>query len=47
MSQAQRFLGAHAAVYNVFKLSRYLVFAKNYRFFRPRAFASRESAVAI
>ena len=46
MSQAQRFLSAHAAVYNLFNLGRHLVSAKNYCFFSQRAFASRESAVA-
>jgi putative transposase len=45
--QAQRFLGAHAAVYNLFNLGRHLVSAENYRYFRLRAFASWESAVAI
>ncbi len=38
--QAQRFLTVHAAVYNLFNLGRHLVSAKNYRFFRLRAFAS-------
>ena len=38
--QAQRFLSVHAAVYNLFNLGRHLVSAKNYRFFRLRAFAS-------
>ncbi len=47
VEQAQRFLGAHAAVYNLFNLGRHLVSADNYRFFRQRAFASWESAVAI
>jgi putative transposase len=47
MYQAQRFLGAHAAVYNLFNLGRRLVSAENYRYFRQRAFASWESAVAI
>lgn len=47
MQQAQRFLNAHAAVYNLFNLGRHLVSAKNYRFFRQRAFASWERAVAI
>jgi putative transposase len=46
MEQAQRFLDVHAAVYNLFNLSRHLVSAENYRFFRQRAFASWESAVA-
>jgi putative transposase len=40
MRQAQRFLCVHAAVYNLFNLGRHLVSAKNYRFFRLRAFAS-------
>jgi len=40
MHQAQRFLGAHAAVYNLFNLGRHLVSAENYRYFRQRAFAS-------
>ena len=47
MRQAQRFLGAHAAVYNLFNLGRHLVSAKNYRYFRLRAFVSWEKAVAI
>lgn len=47
VEQAQRFLGAHAAVYNLFNLGRHLVSAKNYRYFRLRAFASWENAVAI
>ena len=38
--QAQRFLGVHAAVYNLFNLGRHLVSAKNYRILRSRAFAS-------
>ncbi len=44
--QAQRFLTVHAAVYNLFNLGRHLVSAKNYRFFRLRAFASWNYAVA-
>ncbi len=47
MHQAQRFLGAHAAVYNLFNLGRHLVSAKNYRSFRLRAFASWDKAVAM
>ena len=47
MRQAQRFLSAHAAVYNLFNLGRYLVSAENYRYFRLRAFATWEKAVAI
>ena len=38
--QAQRFLGVHAAIYNLFNLGRHLISAKNYRLFRLRAFAS-------
>ena len=45
MEQAQRFLGAHAAVYNLFNLGRLLVSADNYRYFRQRSSASREKAV--
>jgi len=47
MEQAQRFLGAHAAVYNLFNLGRHLVSAENYRLFRLRAFATWEKAAAI
>ncbi len=46
MQQAQRFLTVHAAVYNLFILGRHLVSAKNYRFFRMRAFASWNCAAA-
>ena len=46
MHQAQRFLGAHAAVYNLFNIGRHLVSAKNYRYFRRRAFASWDKVVA-
>ncbi len=44
--QAQRFLSAHAAVYNLFNLGRHLISAKHYRFFRQRAFASWNCATA-
>ncbi|MFT4714688.1 MAG: putative transposase [Candidatus Azotimanducaceae bacterium] len=47
MHQAQRFLGAHAAAYNLFNLGRHLVSAENYRYFRLRAFATWEKAVAL
>ena len=47
MSQAQRFLDTHAAVYNLFNLGRHLVSAKTYKLFRLRAFVSWEKAVAI
>jgi putative transposase len=46
LQQAQRFLTVHAAVYNLFNLGRHLVSAKNYRFFRLRAFASWYCATA-
>jgi len=45
--QAQRFLSAHAAVYNLFNLGRHLVSAKHYQIFRPRAFASWKCATAL
>ncbi len=44
--QAQRFLTVQAAVYNLFNIGRHLVSAKNYRFFRSRAFASWNFATA-
>jgi len=44
--QAQRFLGVHSAVYNLFNLGRHLVSASHYRLFRLRAFASWKSVVA-
>lgn len=44
--QAQRFLSAHAAVYNLFNLGRHLVSANHYRQFRQRAFASWNCATA-
>jgi putative transposase len=43
--QAQRFLGVHSTVYNLFNLGRHLVSACHYRLFRMRAFASWKSAV--
>ena len=43
--QAQRFLGVHAAVYNLFNLGRHLISAKIYRLLRLRAFTSWKSAV--
>jgi len=46
VAQAQRFLGAHAEVYNFFNLGRHLLSAKNYRLFRDRAFASWGNAVS-
>ena len=47
MKQAQRFFGVHAAVYNLFNLGRHLISAENYRYFRLRAFATWEKAVAL
>ena len=44
--QAQRFLSAHAAVFNLFNLGRHLMSAKHYRLFRHRAFVSWEYATA-
>ena len=44
MRQAQRFLGVHSAVHNLFNLGRHLVSAEHYRAFRQRAFASWECA---
>ena len=43
--QAQRFLGVHSVVYNLFNLGRHLISATLYRLFRMRAFASWKSAV--
>jgi putative transposase len=45
MEQAQRFLGAHAVVYNLTNLSRNLVAAASYRCFRLRAFTTWENTV--
>jgi len=44
---AQRFLSAHAAVYNLFNLGRHLVSAKHYRIFRENAFSSWKCARAL
>ena len=44
--QAQRFLGAHAAVSNLFNLGRHLVKAEHYRDLRIGAFAEWSRAVA-
>ena len=37
MTQAQRFLNVHAAVYNLFNLGRHLVSAVGYRYFMVRS----------
>jgi putative transposase len=44
--QAQRFLGAHAAVSNLFNLGRHLVRAQHYRDLRVSAFTEWGRAVA-
>ena len=47
MKQAQRFLNAHAAVYNLFNLGRHMVSAETYRYFRLRSFASWNNAAMV
>ena len=47
LRQAQRFLGVHAVVYNLFNLGRHLVSADHYRLFRQRAYTSWKCATAI
>ena len=47
IQQAQRFLGVHTAVYNLFNLGRHLLSATNYRLLRLDAFSSWEKVVAI
>ena len=44
--QAQRFLNAHAAVYNLFNLGRHLVRAEHYRSLRISAFREWKAVVA-
>jgi putative transposase len=46
VTQAQRFLGAHAAVSNLFNLGRHKVGAQHYRDLRISAFAEWSRAVA-
>ena len=46
VKQAQRFLGAHAAVKNLFNLGRHLVRAEHYRNLRISAFSEWSRAVA-
>ena len=46
MAQAQRFVTAHAAVQNLFNLSRHVVRAEHYRNLRVSAFAEWSRAVA-
>ena len=45
-TQAQRFLGVHAAVFNLFNLGRHLVRAEHYRNLRKSAFNEWEIVVA-
>jgi putative transposase len=45
--QAQRFVGVHAAVSNLFNLGRHLVAADHYRWLRQEAFASWDRVVAV
>ena len=47
LRQAQRFLSVHAAVYNLFNLSRHLISAVHYRQLRQCAFASWKHAAAF
>ena len=46
VGQAQRFLGVHAAVSNLFNLGRHLVRAEHYRDLRVSAFTEWRRAVA-
>ncbi len=46
VAQAQRFLGAHAAVYNLFNLGRHLIGAEHYRNLRKSAFSEWNRAAA-
>jgi putative transposase len=46
VGQAQRFLGVHAAVSNLFNLGRHLVRAEHYRNLRVSAFEEWERAFA-
>ena len=47
IEQAQRFLDAYNAAYNLFNLGRHLVSVKNYRIFRDDAFGSWNRATAL
>jgi putative transposase len=44
--QAQRFLGVHAVVHNLFNLGRHLIAARHFQELRRRAFASWNNAAA-
>jgi putative transposase len=45
--KTQRFLGGHAAVYNLFNLGGHLVSAETCRYLRVGAFVSWQSAAAV
>ena len=45
--QAQRFLGIHSAIYNLFNLGRHLVSAIHYRLLRQRAILSWRQAAVV
>ena len=45
-TQAQRFLDAHASVYNLFNLGRHLITASHHRSLRTSAFTEWDRAVA-
>ena len=47
MEQGQRFLSAHAEVYNLFNLGRHYISAKNYKMLRSRAIASWRDVTAV
>jgi len=47
VEQGQRFLSAHAAVYNLFNLGRHLISAENYRYFRLCAFTTWKNAAMV
>ena len=46
VGQAQRFLGFHASVHNLFNLGRHLISAEHYRDLRMSAFTEWRTAVA-
>ena len=46
IEQGQRFLSAHAEVYNLFNIGRHCISAKNYKMLRSRAIASLRNVTA-
>jgi putative transposase len=44
---AQKFLSAHAAVYNIFNVERHLISAHTHRAFRAAAMSAWRAAVAV